>query len=501
MNIFDCSNLTDLMKTPGQLNVENFYLQGTKNQFNGITWSLVFTKYPKYKVLYSTIFSQTVIQGEEFRNLAINAANESRTASFGGLEKDKHFIYFCRKLKGIETVEHKKQRIRKILNNSLEKAKIIGKGLAKNTNLKKLEEFAWLEALSPDHRYGFDLEREWLKWQNDPTSLSFNEWRKNKQLVGISPNQVKYLNADERKQYEVTFVEGMAMREGIPFNSSSEVSIFSGKGIAIYALSADGKLYVGSHDKGKFHHSSFLAGAPVIGAGEIQMDEEGQIIFLSPNSGHYNPSKKELLAVLQWLQEKGVNLKNVKLCVPEDGENLYYHNAEQFLLVQGNILPDGIDQAIFERKEGKISSIQQCNLKVGRSQNRELLQALKDKEDLDLSTVMFKESTSWGDIFSYHANEYCEKGQIIPEWDGGECVIRDKELSEICILKQRSLNEYEALEKNILVLQYFNLKGFQLEKVLFTPEPPGPSYNAQTYFDDNYPNYMQKREENLREEL
>ena len=432
------------------------------------------------------------------------AANEEEGPSLGGLEHNVHFARFCRKLEGVETIEHKECRRKQIKEKFLravEKAKIIGKGLAKHPEAKMLREFAWLEALSLDHRYGFDLQREWMDWQREETNLSFDEWRISKRLVGSSPDQVKYLNKEERKQYEVIISDGLLIRDGKPLNTSSESTIFSGKGIAIYVVSPEGQLYVGSHNKGKFHHSSFLSGAPVKGGGEIQTDEQGQIIYLSPKSGHYNPGKKELLAVLEWLQEKGVNLKLIQLCVPSEKGDFYYHNAEQFLGTKGNLAPDGIEQATFERNGGQITAIHQHSLHGGAANNRDLLKNVMNTEELDLSKVVFKEDTPWGDVFSYNALEYFEQGNLLPkQWEGGELVNNGDGSFEIRILKPRSPNEGDAIEKDMLVLNLFALKGIDLSKASFTMLGE-VSVNALTYMEHNFSQYMEWREEKLRREL
>lgn len=53
----------------------------------------------------------------------------------------------------------------------------------------------------------------------------------------------------------------------VPLSTAEMSTVFSGKGIGIWVMSEKGKLYVGNHVKGMIHHSSFLAGANVIGDG------------------------------------------------------------------------------------------------------------------------------------------------------------------------------------------------------------------------------------------
>ncbi len=95
--------------------------------------------------------------------------------------------------------------------------------------------------------------------------------------------------------------------DGKFLDTAKFVTHFSGPGKAIYVMSATGNLHVHSHSVGHFHHSSLLAGAPVAGAGEIEV-QRGLITWLSNKSGHYRPGRDHLLQVLGMLQSKGVDL-------------------------------------------------------------------------------------------------------------------------------------------------------------------------------------------------
>ena len=60
------------------------------------------------------------------------------------------------------------------------------------------------------------------------------------------------------------------------------------------------------------HHSSFLRGGKVAGAGEISTTEEGVVTEVSARSGHHLPGDDQDQQVLKRLQEAGVNLDNVR---------------------------------------------------------------------------------------------------------------------------------------------------------------------------------------------
>ena len=49
-------------------------------------------------------------------------------------------------------------------------------------------------------------------------------------------------------------------------------SKFEGSGFAIYVLDADGAMYADRHKVSLFHHSSFLGGGDVTGAGELRVE-------------------------------------------------------------------------------------------------------------------------------------------------------------------------------------------------------------------------------------
>jgi hypothetical protein len=71
-------------------------------------------------------------------------------------------------------------------------------------------------------------------------------------------------------------------------------------GWAIFVMAPDGKIYAHSKTTGRFHHSSFLAGGPVKGGGTMMVDQ-GEVVALTPASGHYKPGREQVLNVLRKL--------------------------------------------------------------------------------------------------------------------------------------------------------------------------------------------------------
>jgi hypothetical protein len=69
---------------------------------------------------------------------------------------------------------------------------------------------------------------------------------------------------------------------------------FTGSGWGIFVWAPDGRLFIHSHEAGVHHHSSFLAGGAVLGAGEIVV-QEGTVLVVTPKSGHYQPTSENII--------------------------------------------------------------------------------------------------------------------------------------------------------------------------------------------------------------
>jgi len=163
-------------------------------------------------------------------------------------------------------------------------------------------------------------------WSNDDVE---------KYYVQKEKSQVKYLDEESRKDY--LLIGGSTLMQGEPpklFDTSEMFSKYSGKGFGIYVMTPNGDLYSHAHKVGLFHHSSFLAGLPTAGAGEIQVIG-GVVKRITNKSGHYLPDDTNMIQVLKELNSRGVNLSGVKLTIvgkttkPED--DLHYKSAEEFL--------------------------------------------------------------------------------------------------------------------------------------------------------------------------
>lgn len=100
--------------------------------------------------------------------------------------------------------------------------------------------------------------------------------------------------------------EGQCMKT--PFPKGEERMM--GKGI--FVLDSFGQLYCGTKIRGVFHHSSFVRGHCVKVAGGITI-EDGQLISLSPHSGHYMPGEEHVDDMIKSWKNDGVDFSQVKI--------------------------------------------------------------------------------------------------------------------------------------------------------------------------------------------
>lgn len=196
------------------------------------------------------------------------------------------------------------------------KAAKVGKGLSKDEKGKRLAFQHWLEAIDPRHRYGHNLHYYYDEWYKNPTAQPFFYWLD----VGdgrdlnlddcsrstLQKQQIKYLSPNEREQYEVVINNGKIVYK------QNQQPVDTPEGSKwIFVMSTSHNLYVGQKKKGRFQHSSFLAGAATSAAGRLIVDN-GILKSFSPYSGHYLPTEENLDTFVRFLVENGVDMTNVE---------------------------------------------------------------------------------------------------------------------------------------------------------------------------------------------
>ncbi|KAL2923926.1 IQ domain-containing protein IQM6, partial [Bienertia sinuspersici] len=116
---------------------------------------------------------------------------------------------------------------------------------------------------------------------------------------------IKYLDPAEREEYEVIVENGKLIYKA----SQKTVDTLKGPKSTkwIFVLSTTRNLYVGQKIKGKFQHSSFLAGGATLSAGRLIV-EDGILLAVWPHSGHYLPTEENFQAFMSFLKENKVDL-------------------------------------------------------------------------------------------------------------------------------------------------------------------------------------------------
>lgn len=82
---------------------------------------------------------------------------------------------------------------------------------------------------------------------------------------------------------------------------------------AIFVMDEHGNIYASTYQRrGDFHHSSLSNGQPIAGAGELHV-ENGRVIGITDQSGHYRPGRSMTLRVAETLRSQGVDLDGVQI--------------------------------------------------------------------------------------------------------------------------------------------------------------------------------------------
>jgi hypothetical protein len=125
---------------------------------------------------------------------------------------------------------------------------------------------------------------------------------------------VRYLDESERAGFRLTVRDGRLYDAGGRlFDTSGAATLHSADSRAIFVMDPGGGLYASTrHSLGKFHHSSFLSGGDVAGAGELKVSG-GDLKLISNKSTHYCPGRDMTLQVAKELRSRGVPLDDVDI--------------------------------------------------------------------------------------------------------------------------------------------------------------------------------------------
>lgn len=128
---------------------------------------------------------------------------------------------------------------------------------------------------------------------------------------------VQYLTPEELERHRVNVKDGIFYDyKEIPLDTCSMLlkngqKWWENLGMAVFVVDLGGNMYVSRRFNEsdettmtslRFQHSSFLSGQPVACAGKVKF-ENGRLVFINNDSGHYEPQKKHLDQVVRMLQK------------------------------------------------------------------------------------------------------------------------------------------------------------------------------------------------------
>ena len=128
------------------------------------------------------------------------------------------------------------------------------------------------------------------------------------------PSTVRYMDDATREQHRLFVRDGKLYnaKDGTPFDTSQATTAHTaGGGRAMYVMDRNGNLYARNHQEvGVWHHSSFLRGDDVAGAGELDV-RDGVVNVISRKSGHYMPTEEAQQQVLDELRRQGLDTSRI----------------------------------------------------------------------------------------------------------------------------------------------------------------------------------------------
>jgi len=156
----------------------------------------------------------------------------------------------------------------------------------------------WLEKVDESHRSGVDLSGAYAKWLTAGGG-SFWDYLK---VNNVRARTVEQLDENARLMYQI-HPEGKIWynHDDQPADTLDCKSNWDGEGYALFVSNFKGEMFIHADEEG-FHHSTFLAGGPVVGAGSI-MIVNGNVRVITCQSGHYQPSAENMRKFVNTVEE------------------------------------------------------------------------------------------------------------------------------------------------------------------------------------------------------
>ena len=131
-----------------------------------------------------------------------------------------------------------------------------------------------------------------------------------------SVNNVNYFSKNQRCDYQLKAKDGKLFK-----NNSSELfdtSLVDPDKSLLYVISRKGKIYAARGSRHVVHHSSLLSGKEVMAAGKI-MTQDGKVIYINNNSGHYRPTARHLFQAILYFNKLDILSPNVCINIRHEG--------------------------------------------------------------------------------------------------------------------------------------------------------------------------------------
>lgn len=172
-------------------------------------------------------------------------------------------------------------------------------------------------------------EKDWLREMTNESRAAKGQAPVTDEMWKAHVATTQYMNDQQREDHQLHFRPGQDAT-GAENMRVSGASVGKG-GEHIFVMDGEGQIFAKEgqaalnqeDDTGRgvhVHHSSFLAGEDIAGAGEMKIDQQGFIKEVTDRSGHYKPGEAQTTQTLNELETKGVNLDNVKFTMDRGPE-------------------------------------------------------------------------------------------------------------------------------------------------------------------------------------
>lgn len=166
--------------------------------------------------------------------------------------------------------------------------------------------YSLLEAIDPCHRF---LTGYYLHWKKDSQNIPFFLWLEDQEIPYYT-TQIKYLHNYELLKNCLEIHNGKLVhsinKQNANFNDKEKEYIF--------IITIEKTIIVVESSK-NIRHTSISHGRPVLGSGALKIND-GNLIYIDTESGHYQPTPECLLQAIKFLEENGAkldfNMINVK---------------------------------------------------------------------------------------------------------------------------------------------------------------------------------------------